>query len=40
MTTDYVASVFDALSEIERYWLCLPVGASCAVNMDGPTARS
>ncbi len=32
-TTDYVTDSFDAFPGIEKYWLCLPMAAQCAVNM-------
>ena len=34
MTTDYVTSVFNGFPKIKKYWLCLPMKAQCAVNMD------
>lgn len=33
-TTDYVTDSFDSFPGIEKYWLCLPVSAQCAVNME------
>lgn len=35
MTTDYVTETFAGFEGIEKYWLCLPVGAQCACNMRG-----
>ena len=36
MTTDYVTDVFaNQFEEIEKFWLCLPVGANCGCNMKG-----
>lgn len=35
MTTDYVESTFKRFSDIRRFWLCLPVYAQCACNMQG-----
>ncbi|WBF53836.1 DUF3440 domain-containing protein [Macrococcoides canis] len=32
MTTDYVTETFKRLSDIERYWLCLPIKAQSAVS--------
>ena len=37
MTTDYVTETFKRFSDIERYWLCLPVGADCGCRMDSDT---
>ena len=35
MTTDYVADCFvNQYKGIRKYWLCLPISAQCAVNMD------
>lgn len=36
-TTDFVTSVFDGYEGIEKYWLCLPVGANCGCRMDAGT---
>ena len=33
-TTDYVTETFNEFDDIERYWLCLPIAAQCAVNME------
>lgn len=33
-TTDYVTEAFNKYSDISRYWLCLPISAQCAVNME------
>lgn len=35
-TTQYVADTFDAMGDIRKYWLCLPISAQCAVNMRNP----
>lgn len=37
MTTDYVEKTFNQFDDIERYWLCLPIGADCGCKMDGDT---
>lgn len=37
MTTDYVEETFKKLSDIKRFWLCLPIYAQCACRMDGAT---
>lgn len=34
MTTDYVEETFKRMSNIGRYWLCLPIYAQCACRMD------
>lgn len=34
MTTDYVTETFEQFSDINRFWLCLPIGAQCACRMD------
>lgn len=34
MTTDYVEETFKRLSDIRRFWLCLPIHAQCACRMD------
>lgn len=34
MTTDYVDATFKRLSDIRRFWLCLPIHAQCACRMD------
>lgn len=34
MTTDYVEESFKRMSDIGRYWLCLPIYAQCACRMD------
>lgn len=34
MTTDYVTNTFARFDDIKRFWLCLPVGAQCACNMN------
>lgn len=34
MTTDYVEETFKRMSDIGRYWLCLPIYAQCACRMD------
>lgn len=36
-TTDYVTNTFERLSDIRRFWLCLPVGANCGCKMDTDT---
>jgi predicted phosphoadenosine phosphosulfate sulfurtransferase len=33
-TTDYVTKCFESYPGIKKYWLCLPVAAQCAVNME------
>lgn len=33
-TTDYVTKSFDSFPGIGKYWMCLPVSAQCAVNME------
>lgn len=33
-TTDYVTNTFKKLSDIKRFWLCLPVGANCGCKLD------
>lgn len=33
-TTDFVAETFEKFSDIERFWLCLPLRAQCAVNSE------
>ena len=33
MTTDYVTSTFSKFPEIEKFWLCVPIGASCACSI-------
>lgn len=33
-TTDYVTETFHKYADISRYWLCLPISAQCAVNME------
>lgn len=35
MTTDYVDATFKHFNDIERFWLCLPIHAQCACNMQG-----
>lgn len=35
MTTDYVEETFKQFPDIRRYWLCLPLFAQCACNMQG-----
>lgn len=37
MTTDYVEETFKRLSDVRRFWLCLPIYAQCACRMDGAT---
>lgn len=37
MTTEYVDKTFKQLSDIKRFWLCLPVKAQCCCRMDGGT---
>lgn len=37
LTTEYVTKTFARFSDIKRYWLCLPVGAQCACNMNSGT---
>ena len=37
MTTEHVTETFNSFPEIEKYWMCLPVGAQCACRMDGDT---
>ncbi|GHV45329.1 phosphoadenosine phosphosulfate sulfurtransferase [Synergistales bacterium] len=32
-TFDYVERVFDAMPEIKRFWLCLPIQAACSASM-------
>lgn len=34
MTTDYVEDTFKQLSDIKRFWLCLPIYAQCSCRMD------
>lgn len=34
MTTDYVEETFKRLSDIRRFWLCVPIHAQCACRMD------
>ena len=34
MTTDYVNSSFESFDGIRKFWLCLPVAAQCAINME------
>ena len=34
MTTDFVTETFNAFSGVEKFWLCLPVGADCGCRMD------
>lgn len=34
MTTEYVTECFSNYPEIKKYWLCLPIAAQCAVNME------
>lgn len=34
LTTDYVTRTFEKLSDIRRFWLCLPVGANCGCKLD------
>lgn len=34
MTTEFVRQTFERMSDIGRYWLCLPVSADCGVRMD------
>ena len=36
-TTDYVTRTFEKLSDIKRYWLCLPVAANCGCRIDAGT---
>ena len=37
-TTDFVTETFARFSDIKRkWWVCLPVGASCCCNMEGGT---
>ena len=33
-TTDYVEETFRQLSDVRRFWLCLPIYAQCACRMD------
>lgn len=33
-TTDYVTDCFSKYDGIDKYWLCLPISAQCAVNID------
>lgn len=33
MTTDYVDETFKKFSELERFWLCLPIKAQCSTSM-------
>ena len=33
-TTEYVTRTFERLSDIRRFWLCLPISANCACKMD------
>ncbi len=33
-TTDYVTECFESYPEIKKYWLCLPIAAQCAINME------
>lgn len=35
-TFDYIERAFDAMPEIDRYWLCLPISAACSVSMHQP----
>lgn len=35
MTTDYITDTFKKFDDVERYWLCLPVGADCGCKMGG-----
>lgn len=35
MTTDYVENSFKRFSDIRRFWLCMPIYAQCACNMQG-----
>ena len=36
MTTDFVEDAFlNQFQRVEKYWLCLPMGAQCACRMDG-----
>lgn len=35
MTTDFVEQTFCSLSNIRKYWLCLPVKAQCSCSMQG-----
>lgn len=37
MTTDYVTETFSRLSDIESYWMCLPLGPLCACRIEGDT---
>ena len=37
MNTDYVQEAFSQFPKVEKFWLCLPVGAQCACRMDGDT---
>lgn len=37
MTTDYVEETFKNFEGIEKFWLCLPIGADCACRMDSDT---
>lgn len=37
MTTQYVERTFEKLSYIKRFWLCLPIGADCGVEMTSGT---
>ena len=37
MTTDYVDDTFKRFDDIDRYWLCLPIGAQCCCRMDAGT---
>ncbi len=34
LTTEYVTNTFESLTDIKRYWLCMPVRAKCACRMD------
>lgn len=33
-TTDYVTRTFERLTDIQRFWICLPISANCACKMD------
>lgn len=32
-THDYARRTFEAMSDVRRYWLCLPISAACSVSM-------
>lgn len=37
MTTEFVARTFRGFDGIRKFWLCLPIAASCGCTMDGGT---